>query len=227
MLIAGLIGAGLGLIARRRYEIAAAAFIGFGVLGFLATLGDPLATPAVAAVATAVAIGAGLLVLGWLLDISPPWSRRPRRRIRAGSRRSTRVMPARPLVAPTRACRTGRAVRSSSGRVRSGSARSRSASSAATSSSASGRRRSAMARPSRRHPSRSRALTPEQDLSPTIAGLTPIVMPNDRFYRIDTAFLTPSVNTAGWTLRIFGMVDRETTLTWDQLIAAARCSSST
>ena len=72
VLIAGLIGAGLGLIARRRYEIAAAAFIGFGVLGFLATLGDPLATPAVAAVATAVAIGAGLLVLGWLLDISAP-----------------------------------------------------------------------------------------------------------------------------------------------------------
>ena len=37
------------------------------------------------------------------------------------------------------------------------------------------------------------SLTPDQDLSPTIAGLTPIVMPNDRFYRIDTALLTPSV----------------------------------
>ena len=40
-------------------------------------------------------------------------------------------------------------------------------------------------------------------------GLTPIVVPNDAFYRIDTALLTPSVDAATWTLRIHGMVDRE------------------
>jgi len=56
------------------------------------------------------------------------------------------------------------------------------------------------------------------DLSPSIAGLTPIVMPNDRFYRIDTSLLTPGVSTDDWTLRIHGMVDRETLLTWDELI---------
>ena len=44
-------------------------------------------------------------------------------------------------------------------------------------------------------------------------------MPNDRFYRIDTALLTPSVSTDGWTLRIHGLVDRDTTLTWAQLVA--------
>ena len=43
-------------------------------------------------------------------------------------------------------------------------------------------------------------------------------MPNDRFYRIDTALLIPSVDTDVWTLRIHGLVDRETTLTWDELI---------
>ena len=64
-----------------------------------------------------------------------------------------------------------------------------------------------------------RRSAPDADLSPTVAGLTPIVMPNDRFYRIDTALLTPSVDTATWTLRIHGLVDRETTLTWDELIA--------
>jgi DMSO/TMAO reductase YedYZ molybdopterin-dependent catalytic subunit len=62
-------------------------------------------------------------------------------------------------------------------------------------------------------------LAPEADLSASVPGLTPIVVPNDRFYRIDTALLVPSVDTAGWTLRIHGLVDRETTLTWDQLIA--------
>jgi len=56
------------------------------------------------------------------------------------------------------------------------------------------------------------------DLSTSIADLTPIVMPNDRFYRIDTSLLTPIVDTAGWTLRIHGMVDRETVLTWEELI---------
>ena len=40
-------------------------------------------------------------------------------------------------------------------------------------------------------------------------GLTPIVMPNDAFYRIDTALLIPSVDIATWTLRIHGLVDRE------------------
>ena len=44
-------------------------------------------------------------------------------------------------------------------------------------------------------------------------------MPTDSFYRIDTALLTPSVSTTGWTLRIHGLVDRETMLTWEQLIA--------
>ena len=49
-------------------------------------------------------------------------------------------------------------------------------------------------------------------------GLTPLVMPNDDFYRIDTALLYPTVDTADWSLRIHGLVDRETTLTWDELL---------
>ena len=44
-LVALLIGAGLGLLARRRYAIAAAIFVVFGVVGFVASLGDPLAEP--------------------------------------------------------------------------------------------------------------------------------------------------------------------------------------
>jgi DMSO/TMAO reductase YedYZ molybdopterin-dependent catalytic subunit len=53
----------------------------------------------------------------------------------------------------------------------------------------------------------------------TSEGLTPIVMPNDQFYRIDTALIPPSVDAATWTLRIHGMVDREVVLTYDQLKA--------
>ncbi|MBI2762723.1 MAG: molybdopterin-dependent oxidoreductase [Chloroflexi bacterium] len=54
------------------------------------------------------------------------------------------------------------------------------------------------------------------DLS--IPGLTPIVVPNADFYRIDTALIPPNVDRTTWQLRIHGMVDREVTLTYDQLI---------
>ena len=43
-------------------------------------------------------------------------------------------------------------------------------------------------------------------------------MPNDHFYRIDTALLAPRWTPPTWKLRIHGLVDRETTLTWDELI---------
>jgi DMSO/TMAO reductase YedYZ molybdopterin-dependent catalytic subunit len=51
-----------------------------------------------------------------------------------------------------------------------------------------------------------------------IAGITPLVVPNDDFYRIDTALLVPAVDLASWTLRVHGMVDKEVTLTFDQLV---------
>ena len=157
-----------------------------------------------AAAAAAVSIGAGLWVLGWLLD-----------RSRAGGgrgdghgladRRDAR------LVAPRR---------SSSGPVPSASAR---WPLGVVGRNLLERQRTppvgagpAVPPASVTVPAVGAGRGPVAERSP---GLTPIVMPNDRFYRIDTSLLTPSVDTATWTLRIHGLVDRETTLTWDQLIA--------
>jgi DMSO/TMAO reductase YedYZ molybdopterin-dependent catalytic subunit len=42
---------------------------------------------------------------------------------------------------------------------------------------------------------------------------------NARFYRIDTALTVPQIDPNSWKLRIHGMVDREVTLTYDQLSA--------
>lgn len=53
----------------------------------------------------------------------------------------------------------------------------------------------------------------------TSAGLTPIVMPNAGFYRIDTAFVVPTVDRATWKLKVSGMVDRQVELTYDELAA--------
>ena len=192
------IGAGLGLLARRRFEIAAVVFVLFGVIGFFASLDDPLASSGVAAASAAISVGVGLWVLSWLLDGSarrvatgrrgatmPDWSRRSFM-IRAGS----------VGVAAVAAGYLGRSLLD--------------------------RQRVAPVSSGPPIPPASvtvPALDATEDLSTTIPDLTPIVMPNDRFYRIDTALLTPVVDTDGWTLKIHGLVDRETTLTWEQLIA--------
>ncbi|MGZ0712497.1 molybdopterin-dependent oxidoreductase (plasmid) [Coraliomargarita sp. W4R53] len=52
-----------------------------------------------------------------------------------------------------------------------------------------------------------------------ITGLAPVVTPNAEFYRIDTALIVPQVDTAEWSLRIYGMVKQEITITWDELMA--------
>jgi DMSO/TMAO reductase YedYZ molybdopterin-dependent catalytic subunit len=52
-----------------------------------------------------------------------------------------------------------------------------------------------------------------------VDGVTSFLSDNATFYRIDTALQVPRLNTADWRLRIHGMVDREITLTWDDLIA--------
>jgi len=192
-----LVGAGLGVLARSRYLLAAVGFAGFGVIGFLASLGDPLANPSIAAVATAISVGAGLWILDWLLGPStvavgpggrpaqmPDWSRRSFL-IRAGGAGAGavaagivgRTLLERQRVAPAG---SGAAIPPASVVVP--------------------------------------ALVAGVDLSPSIPDLTPIVMPNDRFYRIDTALLTPTVDSATWKLRIHGLVDRETELTWAELL---------
>ena len=52
-----------------------------------------------------------------------------------------------------------------------------------------------------------------------IAGITPLVVPNGDFYRIDTQLLTPHLNAATWRLKVSGMVDHPLVLTYPQLLA--------
>ena len=52
-----------------------------------------------------------------------------------------------------------------------------------------------------------------------VAGLAPLYVPNDRFYRIDTALRVPQVDPATWSLRVHGQVERPFTLSYDELLA--------
>jgi DMSO/TMAO reductase YedYZ molybdopterin-dependent catalytic subunit len=51
-----------------------------------------------------------------------------------------------------------------------------------------------------------------------IPGLSSFITPNSTFYRVDTAIVLPEITPASWKLRIHGMVAKEITLTFDQLI---------
>lgn len=65
-------------------------------------------------------------------------------------------------------------------------------------------------------PSRSVVVPPGAQLD--VKWITPYVMPNEDFYRIDTALVVPQLDTAGWSLKVHGMVDREITIDWATLL---------
>jgi DMSO/TMAO reductase YedYZ molybdopterin-dependent catalytic subunit len=52
-----------------------------------------------------------------------------------------------------------------------------------------------------------------------VEGLSPIITPNEDFYRIDTSpFSVPQVDLASWRLRIAGLVDRDVAFSYDDLL---------
>jgi DMSO/TMAO reductase YedYZ molybdopterin-dependent catalytic subunit len=62
-------------------------------------------------------------------------------------------------------------------------------------------------------------VTPSVDGSSVgVEGVTPYVVPNDDFYRIDTAFVVPQLDTATWSLRVWGEVEQEVTIDWPTLL---------
>ena len=51
-----------------------------------------------------------------------------------------------------------------------------------------------------------------------VDGVAPFITPNADFYRIDTTLVTPQVDPDTWRLRIHGMVDKEITLSYQDLL---------
>jgi DMSO/TMAO reductase YedYZ molybdopterin-dependent catalytic subunit len=76
--------------------------------------------------------------------------------------------------------------------------------------------------------SRAAALIPTpEDIGPPppagadlgVPGVAPFLTPNATFYRVDTALFVPALDAESWALRVHGMVDREITLGFDDLLA--------
>ncbi|GAA5225668.1 molybdopterin-dependent oxidoreductase [Paeniglutamicibacter antarcticus] len=52
-----------------------------------------------------------------------------------------------------------------------------------------------------------------------LSGMPKFVTPNKDFYRIDTALSVPRINPSEWSLRVHGMVEKEFTISFDELLA--------
>jgi DMSO/TMAO reductase YedYZ molybdopterin-dependent catalytic subunit len=198
VLVSLVVGAGLGRLARTRLDLAALALAAFAAAGLAASVRDPDASLGVSAAVAGIEAVVGI----WLLRRLVPLALAP-----AVAPAATATMPdwtRRSLVRTGGAIAVGSVVLGSVGRLLL-------------------ERRSAPTTPSDIPAAPVPASLPSgaslatTDLS--AAGLTPIVVPNDSFYRIDTAFIPPAVDRSTWSLKVIGMVDREITLTYEELVA--------
>jgi DMSO/TMAO reductase YedYZ molybdopterin-dependent catalytic subunit len=194
-----LLGAGLGILARRSFPAATLGFVAAAVLAAIAALRDPRTDVTLAAIASAVAGAAAIWSLSLLTGSRAAGSESARDPARARgtmpdwSRRSFLRTSSVLAVGAVAAGAVGRSLLDGQ------------------------RRSTALAQTELPPPTAVASLPPGAALD--VAGLTPLIVPNERFYRIDTALLVPNVDLASWRLRIHGLVERETTLTYKDLLA--------
>ncbi|HEX2701473.1 MAG TPA: molybdopterin-dependent oxidoreductase [Acidimicrobiales bacterium] len=205
------IGIAAGVLARRRPRVGDAAFVVFGALAVAcaARIGE-VSTAGTAAGATAAAL-AGAVALRLLL--SALW---------AGPDDPVAVPP--PL-APAPAPDAGVLLPGS------GVSRRRFLSAASVAGGATGAalaagwaiRRTGAGAPepvaTRLPPAADPAPAPAGAEALHVEGLSPLVTPTGRFFRIDEALVAPAVDLRSWRLRVTGLVDTPLELTYDQLLA--------
>ncbi len=196
VVVAMAVAASAGVLAARRFRRGALVLVAFGIVAAWAAIRLPLVTPALAVVNAVVAVGAALLVLGVLIG------RRPGRSNDLGATTVPAEWTRRRFLIASTATIGGAAIAGGVGRVLLDARHVEGVVST-----------SRLPAPLMAVP----ALEPDQALS--LPGLTPLVIANDAFYRIDTALLVPEVDVSTWQLKVTGMVDHPASLTYDELVA--------
>jgi DMSO/TMAO reductase YedYZ molybdopterin-dependent catalytic subunit len=190
--IALLIGAGLGILATRRWNLAVAGFAAVGALAFAASRLDPDVNDFIFSLLNVgVAVGASLFALHWLLEAATPRERRA----------ETLDFKRRQFLGGTIALAGAAAASGFVGRTLLADRETRVASV-----------------PPVPQPGATAPPLP-QGASLDVPGISPIVTPNEDFYRIDTELLVPRIDASNWSLEVNGMVDNPFTITYDQLLA--------
>jgi DMSO/TMAO reductase YedYZ molybdopterin-dependent catalytic subunit len=186
------IGAALGVLALRSWRLAVSGFAAIGLLAFGASRLEGEANDLIlSALTAAIAVAVAVYALRWLLRVATP--RAPRAEMPDFARR--RFLGGAVALAGVAATSgvVGRLLLE--------------------------RRAAAVASvPNVPLPGETAPPLPA-GASLDVQGISPIVTPNDRFYRIDTELLVPRVDPATWTLTVDGMVDRPFTLDYAELVS--------
>lgn len=190
------VGGVLGLGARRDERIAIGGFAAFGVIAFLLLLQDPLGSLPASVIVALVATAAGLITMSWLAGAIQ----------RLATSTGTTNQSRRGFVALAALLLVGGSGLAVVGRLLGGQVG------------------GPTSQPTGPLPFPRETVPPvpaaaDFSTDPAVAGVSPIVVSNDDFYRIDTRLNTPRVDSATWSMRVHGMVDREIRLTYDQLLA--------
>ncbi|MCF6745748.1 hypothetical protein E9529_15990 [Blastococcus sp. KM273128] len=208
LVLSVLIGAGLGVLARRFVLLAAAGIALFALLGVVAALADDRNPVFLTALVGLVGAAAGIAVLGWLV-VGLPRRAVPEERGDPGP-----ADPADPGTVP---------VLSEVDRRRflavTGGATLLGVLAGVGGYLLSGRDRLDGLRAAIRLPAPARQAGPvPPGATLEIPGITPLFTPNAEFYRIDTALRVPTVDPDGWQLEVRGMVDDPFALTYAELM---------
>jgi DMSO/TMAO reductase YedYZ molybdopterin-dependent catalytic subunit len=189
-----LIAAATGVLAARRFTLAAGVFVAFGVVAAVASIRQPLTPLPLAIVNAGLATAVGLAVLRALLGLVPDGPPAARSSMPDWSKRRFIIATAGTAGGVLIAGGIGRAL-------------------------VQARHVEGVVSTSRLPPALEPVPALTSDRSIDVNGITPLVVPNDRFYRIDTALLVPQVDAETWRLSVTGMVDEPLEFAYDDLLS--------
>ncbi len=186
----------VGILARRSYALAATCIVLLAVAIGAAVLSRP-ATGVVDLTPTILGSVAGLAALRWLTALAakarpPVPGGTP---VHGASRRNFLIGTAVSLVGAAVATGVGKSL--------------------ATARNVADAARSALGLP----PAAVTAPPPPANAQVELAGMPKFITPNKDFYRIDTALSVPRINPSEWSLRVHGMVEKEFTMGFEELLA--------
>ncbi|MGY1709022.1 molybdopterin-dependent oxidoreductase [Geodermatophilus sp. SYSU D00758] len=207
LVVAAAVGALLGVLARRWFTAGAAGILLFAGLGVTAAAADPQGSLPLTVVSGLLGAAAGIGVLWWLLALA---SARPRA---DGPPAEAPPAPAGATPATAGPWERRRFL------VAAGATLAAAAVAGVGGWLLTGRERLTELRAAIRLPVPVRQAGPvPPGATLDIPGLTPLFIPNDEFYRIDTALRVPTVDPEGWQLEVRGRVDAPYALTYADLL---------
>jgi DMSO/TMAO reductase YedYZ molybdopterin-dependent catalytic subunit len=218
-----LIGAATGIAASRRFRSAWTVFGMFGLIGALAAGSDPQRSVVLGWMSALISAAVGLAALFLLLrsarstflDMSPAPDADDQAALQGAPSRRTFVSVA------TAAAAVGVAAPVLGGALRRRQAQATEADRELVATALEDVTPAPTAAPDVGEPDLAGSAPPASigDNLDSIEGITPVVVPNEDFYRIDTALVVPQLDVETWSMKITGMVDNELEFTFDDLLA--------